>query len=182
MSKLTIHTIESAPEGSKESLQGSVKSFGMLPNLHGVLAESPNVLEAYKHLHGLFTSSSFNNDEQTVIWQTINVYNKCHYCVPSHTAIAHMSNVDASITDALRNNSVVPNSKLEALRQATLSLLQNQGNMPQADQDAFFAAGFNQQNLLDIILGMAQKTISNYTNHLAKTPVDEPFQKFAWPT
>ena len=132
--------------------------------------------------HGLFTSSSFNNDEQTVIWQTINVYNKCHYCVPAHTAIAHMSNVDASITDALRNNSVVPNSKLEALRQATLSLLQNQGNMPQADQDAFFAAGFNQQNLLDIILGMAQKTISNYTNHLAKTPVDEPFQKFAWPT
>ena len=102
--------------------------------------------------------------------------------MPAHTAIAHMSNVDASITDALRNNSVVPNSKLEALRQATLSLLQNQGNMPQADQDAFFAAGFNQQNLLDIILGMAQKTISNYTNHLAKTPVDEPFQKFAWPT
>ncbi len=182
MSKLTVHTIESAPQGSKESLQGSVKSFGMLPNLHGVLAESPNVLEAYKNLHGLFTSSSFNNDEQTVVWQTINVYNKCHYCVPAHTAIAHMSNVDASITDALRNNSAMPNSKLEALRQATLSLLQNQGNMPQADQDAFFAAGFNQQNLLDIILGMAQKTISNYTNHLAKTPVDEPFQKFAWPS
>jgi len=154
----------------------------MLPNLHGVLAESPNVLEAYKRLHSLFTSSSFNNDEQTVIWQTINVYNNCHYCVPAHTAIAHMTNVDASITDALRNNSQIPNAKLEALRQATLSLLQNQGNMPQADQDAFYAAGFNQQNLLDIILGMAQKTISNYTNHLAKTPVDQPFQKFAWPT
>ncbi len=182
MSKLTVHTIESAPEESKESLQGSVKSFGMLPNLHGVLAESPNVLEAYKRLHSLFTSSSFNNDEQTVIWQTINVYNNCHYCVPAHTAIAHMTNVDASITDALRNNSQIPNAKLEALRQATLSLLQNQGNMPQADQDAFYAAGFNQQNLLDIILGMAQKTISNYTNHLAKTPVDQPFQKFAWPT
>jgi alkylhydroperoxidase family enzyme len=52
--------------------------------------------------------------------------------------------------------------------------------MPQADQDAFYAAGYNQQNLLDIILGMAQKTISNYTNHLAHTPVDEPFKKFAW--
>lgn len=181
MSKLTVHTIESAPEGSKESLQGSVKSFGMLPNLHGVLAESPNLLEAYKRLHGLFASSSFNNDEQTVIWQTINVYNKCHYCVPAHTAIAHMTNVDATITEALRNNSEMPNPKLEALRQATLSLLQNQGNMPQADQDAFYSAGYNQQNLLDIILGMAQKTISNYTNHLAKTPVDPPFQKYAWP-
>ena len=181
MSKLTVHTIESAPEGSKESLQGSVKSFGMLPNLHGVLAESPNLLEAYKSLHGFFANSSFNNDEQTVIWQTINVYNKCHYCVPAHTAIAHMTKVDANITEALRNNSEIPNPKLEALRQATLSLLQNQGNMPQTDQDAFYSAGYNQQNLLDILLGMAQKTISNYANHLAKTPVDPPFQKYAWP-
>jgi AhpD family alkylhydroperoxidase len=180
MSKLAVHTIESAPKGSKESLKGSVKSFGMLPNLHGVLAESPNLLEAYKTLHKLFSTASFNNDEQTVIWQTINVYNKCHYCVPAHTAIAHMSNVDAAITEALRNNIEIPNAKLEALRQATLSLLNNQGNMPQADQDAFYAAGYNQQNLLDIILGMAQKTISNYTNHLAHTPVDEPFKKFAW--
>jgi AhpD family alkylhydroperoxidase len=166
MSKLAVHTIESAPKGSKESLKDSVKSFGMLPNLHGVLAESPNLLEAYKTLHKLFSTASFNNDEQTVIWQTINVYNKCHYCVPAHTAIAHMSDVDAA--------------KLEALRQATLSLLNNQGNMPQADQDAFYAAGYNQQHLLDIILGMAQKIISNYTNHLAHTPVDEPFKKFAW--
>ena len=101
MSKLTVHTIESAPEGSKESLQGSVKSFGMLPNLHGVLAESPKLLEAYKTLHGFFANSSFNNDEQTVIWQTINVYNKCHYCVPAHTAIAHMTKVDANITLSL---------------------------------------------------------------------------------
>jgi alkylhydroperoxidase family enzyme len=104
MSKLAVHTIESAPKGSKESLKGSVKSFGMLPNLHGVLAESPNLLEAYKTLHKLFSTASFNNDEQTVIWQTINVYNKCHYCVPAHTAIAHMSNVDAAITEALRNH------------------------------------------------------------------------------
>ena len=77
MSTLKIHTVESAPEGSKESLQASIKGFGMLPNLHGVLAESPNVLEAYKNLHKLFSSSSFDNDEQTVIWQTINVYNDC---------------------------------------------------------------------------------------------------------
>jgi len=80
MSTLKIHTIESAPEGSKASLEQSVKGFGMLPNLHGVLAGSPQTLEAYKTLHKLFSETSFNTDELTVIWQTINVENGCHYC------------------------------------------------------------------------------------------------------
>ena len=91
MNSLKIHSIESAPQESKTSLEQSVKAFGMLPNLHGVLAESPATLEAYKTLHGLFsTKTSFNKEELTVVWQTINVEHECHYCVPAHTGIAHI--------------------------------------------------------------------------------------------
>ena len=63
MSTFKIHSIETAPEGSKESLKGSVEAFGMLPNLHGVLSESPKALEAYKALHQLFQATSFDNEE-----------------------------------------------------------------------------------------------------------------------
>lgn len=62
----------------------------MIPGLHGALAEAPGLLEAYQLLHKLFTESSFDNDEQAVVWQTINVEHECRYCVPAHTAIAHM--------------------------------------------------------------------------------------------
>jgi len=104
MSTLKIHTIDSAPEGSKASLEGSVKAFGMLPNLHGVLAGSPATLEAYKKLHELFsTKTIFNAEEKTVVWQAINVEHECHYCVPAHTGIAHMMEVNPDITEALRN-------------------------------------------------------------------------------
>lgn len=180
MSNFKIHTIESAPENSKPLLENSMKSFGMIPNLHGVLAESPGILEAYQMLHGLFENSSFNKDELTVVWQTINVEHGCHYCVPAHTGIAYMMKVDATITDALRNNTAMPNDKLQTLHETTLSIVRNRGIVTDAELEAFYAAGYNQRQLLEIILGLSQKVLSNYVNHIAKTPVDKPFEKFAW--
>ena len=177
---LTIHTIESAPEQSKAMLEQSNKTNGFLPNLHGVLAGAPGLLEAYQTLHGLFASSSFNNDELTVVWQTINVEHECHYCVPAHTAIAGMMKVDEAITEALRNRTALPSEKLQTLHETTLSITKNRGNISKDEVEAFYAAGYTQRNLLEIILGLSQKVISNYTNSIAETPVDEPFKSFAW--
>lgn len=180
MSNFKIHTVETAPKESKESLEGSIKAFGMLPNLHGVLAESPETLEGYKVLHNLFQNTSFDADELTVVWQTINVYHECHYCVPAHTGIAGMMKVDEKITEALRNQTKLPSEKLQVLHETTLALTENRGNVTDEQLKAFFDAGYGNKQLLEIVLGLSQKVISNYTNHLAKTPVDDAFKKFEW--
>jgi len=180
MTTLKVHDIESAPEGSKPLLENSLKAFGMVPGLHGVLASAPKALEGYQVLHQLFTETSFNEDELTVVWQTINVEHACHYCVPAHTGIANMMKVDEAITEALRNETPLADEKLEALRTFTLSVVRNRGNVTQEDLDAFYAVGYGEQQVLEIILGLAQKTISNYTNHIANTPVDDAFKKFEW--
>lgn len=181
MSNFKIHSKESAPSESKPLLENSIKSFGMIPNLHAVMAESPAVLEAYQKLHYLFSEKTiFNADELTVVWQTINVENNCHYCVPAHTAIAHMMKVDATIIDALRNQTSLPNEKLQVLHETTLKIVNNRGVLSNEEVNAFKNAGYTNQHLLEILLGYSQKILSNYTNHLAETPVDEPFQKFAW--
>ncbi|SHM93933.1 carboxymuconolactone decarboxylase family protein [Polaribacter sp. KT 15] len=180
MTTLKIHNIESAPADAKPLLENSQKAYGMIPGLHGVLAGSPQILQAYQTLHELFTQSSFNEEELTVVWQAINVEHSCHYCVPAHTGIAKMMKVDENITEALRNETPLESSKLEALRTMTLAIVKNRGNVTQADLDAFYAAGYQEKHVLDIILGLSQKTISNYTNHIANTPVDVAFEKFAW--
>ena len=180
MTTLKIHNIETAPEGSKAFLENSQKAYGMIPGLHGVLASSPKILEAYQTLHQLFVDSSFNEEELTVVWQTINVEHACHYCVPAHTGIAKMMKVDDAITEALRNETPLENAKLEALRTMTLTIVRNRGHVTQEDLNAFYAAGFGEAQVLEIILGLSQKVISNYTNHIASTPVDEGFKKFAW--
>jgi alkylhydroperoxidase family enzyme len=176
MTTLKVHNIESAPEASKALLEGSQKAYGMIPGLHGVLAGAPGILDAYQKLH----DSSFNEEELTVVWQSINVEHACHYCVPAHTGIAAMMKVDEAITEALRNQTPLANSKLESLRAMTLSIVRNRGHVAEDELAAFYTAGYGEQQVLEIILGLSQKVISNYTNHIANTPVDAAFQKFAW--
>ena len=180
MTTLTIQSIESAPEASKPLLEGSLKAFGMVPNLHGVLASSPQTLDAYQKLHQLFMDTSFDAEELTVVWQGINVEHECHYCVPAHTGIAHSMKVDSALIEALRNQEPMPTAKLQALFDMTLSIVRNRGNVSQQELDSFYAAGYGEQQVLEIILGLSQKVISNYTNHIGNTPVDKPFEQFAW--
>lgn len=180
MNKLKIHTIETAPNKSKESLKKSVKQFGMIPNLHGVLAEAPEVLEAYKTLHQLFSNTSFNNEELTVIWQTINVEHECNYCVPAHTLLAHKMKINSELITALRNRTEIQDEKLRVLQNTTLSILNNRGKISDMELQSFYKAGYNERHILEIILGISQKVISNYTNHIANTPLDYPFEKYIW--
>ena len=180
MTDFTLHDETTAPDDSKPLLAKSQKAFGMVPGLHAVMAEAPGLLDAYQQVHELFLNSSFDKDEITVVWQTVNVENNCHYCVPAHTGIAKAMGVDDAITEALRNETPLPNARLEALRDFTLSVVRDRGNVDDAKVQAFLDAGFTRRNILEVVLGYAQKVMSNYTNHLAQTPVDKPFQKFAW--
>ncbi|HBU54064.1 carboxymuconolactone decarboxylase family protein [Sulfitobacter pontiacus] len=180
MTDFTLHDENTAPEGSKELLAKSKAAYGMIPGLHAVMAEAPGLLEAYQQVHELFVNSSFDKDELTVVWQTINVENACHYCVPAHTGIAKSMGVDDAITNALRDKTALPNARLESLRDFTLALVRERGNLDDATVQTFLDAGFTKRNILEVILGYSQKIMSNYTNHIADTPVDKPFQKFAW--
>ncbi len=103
MEAFQLHTRTTAPAGSQPLLESSVKSFGFIPNLHGVMAEAPAVLASYQFVHEQFLKTSLTAEEKTVVWQTINVEHGCHYCVPAHSAIAKAMKVDGALDDALRN-------------------------------------------------------------------------------
>jgi alkylhydroperoxidase family enzyme len=180
MNDFMLHDLDSAPDASRPLLQCSLEAYGMIPNLHAVMAESPGLLEGYKNLHELFTQTSLNAEEQTVVWQTINVEHGCHYCVPAHTGIAKSMKVSDAIIDALRDERELPDPKLEALRQFTLRVVRQRGQIANADLQAFLDAGFDRRQVCEVVLGVAQKTMSNYLNAIADTPVDEPFKRFEW--
>ncbi|WP_435200829.1 carboxymuconolactone decarboxylase family protein [Janibacter sp. GS2] len=180
MADFQMHDQSTAPEGSAELLARSEQQNGRIPGLHATMAEAPGLLEGYQVLHQLFVDSSFDKDELTVVWQTANVEHSCHYCVPAHTGIAKAMKVDDAITEALREQTPLPNERLEALRTFTLAMIRERGNVDDDAVQAFLDAGFTQRQVLEVILGISQKVMSNYTNHLAQTPVDAPFEKFAW--
>ena len=88
--------------------------------------------------------------------------------------------VDSALTEALRNGEAMPTAKLQALHDFTLAMVRQRGNVSDEQMDTFFAAGYSQQQVIEVILGLSQKVISNYVNHVAKTPVDPIFEQFAW--
>lgn len=180
MADFPSHDLDTAPDASKPLLETSLAAFGRLPGLHKVMAESPQHLQGYQVLHKLFTETDFDAIEQTVVWQTINVENECHYCVPAHTGIAHMTKVPEGVIEALRNETPLADAKLEALRSFTLQMMHQRGNLTDDQMQAFFDAGYSHRAVLDVVLGLAQKTMSNYVNHMAQTPIDPVMQKFAW--
>ncbi|MEM9010688.1 MAG: carboxymuconolactone decarboxylase family protein [Pseudomonadota bacterium] len=181
MSIPTLHSLDTAPEGSKPLLEGSIKAFGMIPNLHAVMAESPAHLEAYQTLHRtVIEKTDFSAAERTVVWMAINVEHECHYCVPAHTMIAHGEKVDAGVIEALRNASPLADVKLEALRSFTLAVLRGRGQVTEAERAAFHDAGYGERHVLDVLVILAQKVMSNYTNHLFETPVDDRFKAYDW--
>lgn len=175
MIDFTVHDIGSAPEQSKQALQGAEQELGMIPSLLGVLSESPQALEAYQTLAALFSQSSLTILERHVVWLTVSSFHQCHYCVPAHSMMAVLDGVDKTTVESIRDNIKLENNKLEQLRLFTLSLLQQKGRVDALLAQELMKVGFSRQNILDIVLGVVQKVMSNYTNALAATPVDEPF-------
>lgn len=180
MTDFPLHDETTAPEASKAMLADSAKAFGMIPNLHRAMAQSPELLDAYKHLHTLFLNTSFTATEQNTVWLAINVEHACHYCVPAHTAIAHSMKVNPEVIEALRQERPLSDAKLEALRAFTLAVVRQRGDVSPKQVDAFLDAGYSRKQVLEVLLGVAQKVMSNYLNHIVETPVDEAFEKFAW--
>ena len=160
MTKFERLDATTAPAAAVPLIEKSTAAFGRLPGLHAVMARSPALLEGYQVLHRLFAEeTSFDAEEKTVAWQAINVAHECHYCVPAHTGIAKAMKVSDEISDALRDETPLPTARLEALRRFTLVMLDSRGRPEKAELEAFYAAGYEEQHVLEIILGCGRTHI-----------------------
>lgn len=182
MSDFTIHTLASAPEAARPLLQGASNKLGFVPNLYAALAESPAALSAYLLLADLLGETSLTPTEQQVLALAVSTENGCGYCVAAHSTIArHMVQVPGDIVDALRTGQAIPDDRLEALRRYAAATVRHRGEVHGKELDAFLAAGFSRQQAIEVVLGVAMKTLSNYANHLFDTPVDAAFKAETWP-
>jgi len=180
MSEFTRHTRESAPPESREIMDAVEKKFGLVPNLIGHLAEAPKAAKAYVTLDGLFSETSLTPREREVVRITVSVENGCHYCVPAHTAVGLQAGLDEESVSALRDGEDPSDPRLAALSRFVRSLVRNRGQVSDDELQGLLDAGFERSQVIEILVGVAQKTLSNYGNALFGTEVDEPFSQFAW--
>jgi len=175
MSEFTIHTLDTAPQTSREILQNTKKQLGFIPNLYGVFAESPTTLEAYQELTALFDKTAFTVTEQNIVLLSISRYRNCSYCLAAHGTVAKIQKVSPDTIHAVYYNQPLSDTKLEALRTFTRAVLEAEGWVKQDALQAFYQAGYQKQHVLEVVLGISFKTLSNYVNHINDTPIDANF-------
>jgi alkylhydroperoxidase family enzyme len=176
----TTYTKDNAPQESAELVQRSLKAYGFLPNLHGVMAEAPATYKAYLDTFETFAGSSLSALEQQVVMQTSNYENNCHYCMPGHSMLMKLAGMPADVIEALREGTPIADPKLEALRTYSRQLLDQRGHIGDAQLQVFLNAGFTKRQALEVLTGLAAKLLSNFTNALAHTELDAPVKAFAW--
>jgi len=180
MTDFAIHTIKTA-EKSAHLLEKSKKAYGSIPNLHAVMAEAPALLEAYQTIGELFDNvTDLSDTERQIILMTNNRLNGCEYCMAAHTSIMQMKGVPQDVITALRENTSIADPKLEALRVFAERINLKRGWPNQEDIDALLEVGYTNQTILEVIVGTSFKVLSNYTNHVASTPVDATFARNSW--
>ncbi len=181
MTKFTMHTPETAPEASKQPLLDVGKAFGFTPNMYAGLAESPVALQAYVALGNLFSKSRLSPIEQQVVAIAVSIENECDYGVSAHTVIAKNTvKLPDAIVEALRTRARLPDAKLDALAAFTRAAIRSRGWVEDAAVKAVSDAGYDRGQLLEVLVGISMKTLSNYANNLIRTPLDKEYASGRW--
>lgn len=180
MTDFPLHTAEGAPKEAQANLQAAEKKMGFLPNIFAKMAEAPTLLEAYLTLDGIYAKTSLSPVEQQAALLAISADNHCEFCVAAHTGGIKKAGADDAIIKDLRARNTPNDAKLAAVARFARHLNAQRGWAEQTELDAFLEAGFTQQQVLELVIACALKTLSNYTNHVAGTPLNEELKPLAW--
>ena len=179
---LEPRTTDDAEPDADGRLAATEKAMGVVPNMYARMANSPGLLATYLDGYDRFRKESgFAPAEQEVVFLTISRHFECEYCMAAHGTIADTrSKVPTEVTDALRDDRPIEDPRLAAVAAMTRSLLETRGRPSEDDVERFRAAGFTDRQVLELVLAISVKILSNWSNHLFDTPVDDMFAGRTW--
>lgn len=181
MSRVPVLTLENAPEAARPFLQTALNNSGYIPNLLGVLANAPAALETYLTVSGLNAKASLGLPEREVVQLVAATTHGCDFCVAGHTAVArNKARLPEPVIEAMRARGELPDARYEALADFTRAVIASRGAVTDEQFEAFRAAGFDQAQALEVILGVSLATLCNFANVFARTPLNAELEQYRW--
>lgn len=172
MQTVTIPTVTTVSDHNKNLFGALQKSLGFVPNLYAYFANSETALGDYLALQN--RKSTLRNKEREVINLVTSQINGCRYCQSAHTVIGKMNGFTEEQILELRTGHASFDAKLDALAKFTASVVKNRGRATQEIKDQFFAAGYTEAHLVDAVIIIGDKIISNYIHNLTEFTIDFP--------
>lgn len=180
MSNYPVHTLQSAPEASRKSLEALQSSFGFLPNIAATMSTSPVLINTLVPMFGQVHGGSFSEPQIQVVLLTNAVTNASAYPVALHTFLALQNGVVEADVEAIRHGSLPKDAKLAALSRLAKTLIEKRGHLSAHDKEQFLQSGFGPELLLEVIAIVAASTITNYNANVTQPPLEADFQSHSW--
>ncbi|PMS17058.1 carboxymuconolactone decarboxylase [Trinickia dabaoshanensis] len=180
MSSYPLHTIESAPEGSKPVLRQLQQAFGLIPNIAATMAVSPALINGFIGLFERVHASSLTEAQIQTLLLTNAVTNASEWPVAFHTALALKEGVRPADVDAIRHGALPDDPALAALSALARTLIEKRGRVAEGDRKRFLEAGFSLEQILEVIAVVAASTITNYASSVTHPPLEAQFEDVAW--
>jgi alkylhydroperoxidase family enzyme len=180
MTTYPIQTIASAPEKSKPAIEQLQKTFGVVPNIVGAIANSPKLIISLVGLFQQVHSPGLTEAENQIVLLTDAVTNSSTYAIAFHTALALQQGISSKEADAIREGRTPADKRFAALSTLAKRLIEKRGHLSDHELDTFLAAGFTKEQVLEVIAIVAASTITNYVGTIANPPLEEPFRHHAW--
>ncbi len=180
MQKFAVHTIESAPEKSRQPLQVLKQKFGFVPNVAGTMAASPVLINAFIGGFASFHGGSFSESEKQALLLTNAVTLRCPWAVAFHSSMALREGVPEGDVRAIRDGRLPTDVKYAALSGMAKALIEKRGNVTETDIENFTSAGYSQVQILEVITGIGMSAMASTTGNLAGTPVEDHLKAQTW--
>jgi AhpD family alkylhydroperoxidase len=174
MKQFAIPGREDVSPANQANFDALKKALGMVPNLYAYMGYSENGLAKYLSFQGARTSLS--NKEKEAVNLVVSQVNGCIYCQSAHTFLGKMNGFSEDETLTIRGGHAT-NPKLDALVVLAKDITEHKGHVSATSLDTFFAAGYNQGSLVDLILQISDKVAMNYLHNLTNIPVDFPLAR-----
>ena len=168
----TVPTKAEVSENNQGIFDNLQKALGFVPNLYAYFAKNETALGDYLTLQN--RKSTLKAKEREVVNLVTSQINGCRYCQSAHTALGKMNGFTDEQVLEIRKGTAAFDNKLDALVKFTASAVENRGRATEESKNAFFAAGYNEANMIDVIIVVGDKIISNYLHNLTEFEIDFP--------
>jgi AhpD family alkylhydroperoxidase len=176
MKSFTVPTIDQVDKEARPAFEQFQKTMGKMPNLYATIGYSANALNAYVQYTAQQARGTFHARDREAVYLIVSQLNGCHYCLASHTQSAIKNGWKEEDTLLLRAGTF-PDKKWQVLYQVIRSVIENKGEVGDALQDEFFALGYKEAGLIDLLALINVMTFTNYVYRLTKIPIDFPAAK-----
>jgi uncharacterized peroxidase-related enzyme len=172
MTQFTVPTRSEVSENNQAIFDNLQKALGFVPNLYATFALNDTALGDYLSLQN--RKSTLRAKEREVINLVVSQVNECAYCLAAHTALGKMNGFSDDQILEIRSGEAGFDAKLDALAQFVQDITINRGKPSAEITERLFAAGYTQANLIDILIVIGDKIISNFLHGVTQIPVDFP--------